>query len=393
MKNRLYEEFAKEKFDKEKNYNAIISKVKEGNTMKNKTTKYKILNIAAIFIVAIIVASLTPSIYAKIQWNIQFKEYQNREYETGSGTIKEAEESGYGQDIDMEYITQDGIDVKVDSIMITDDYFKANINFKFAEGIEVNSNTFDFGVAVYDEQKNVYGVSTRMHLGTNEKYDYYTINMYKEIGVEYNKRDVYAIQLSDEKQGGIVSVDEENRNIISKVEMKSSKGFPKSKKLYIRVFDLGYFMANIDRNNSKNNVVESFTISDAEWDFEIDVPDKFYERQTIELKLKEDIPGVEIEKIAVSEVGLLIRAKIEGLNDIVFSGKDMTSEEWQKVRNETINITDGEGNIYYENSMGTLQGKDWVALNYSINKNTLEKRLFFNVKVNGKQYSSELVKK
>lgn len=393
MKNRLYEEFAKEKFDKEKNYNAIISKVKEGNTMKNKTTKYKILNIAAIFIVAIIVASLTPSIYAKIQWNIQFKEYQNREYETGSGTIKEAEESGYSQDIDMEYITQDGISVKVDSLMITDDYFKANINFKFAEGIEVNSKTFDFGVAVYDEQKNVYGVSTRMHLGTNEKYDYYTINMYKEIGVEYNKKDVYAIQLSDEKQGGIVSVDEENRNIISKVEMKSSKGFPKSKKLYIRVFDLGYFMANIDRDNPKNNVVESFTISDAEWDFEIDVPDKFYERQTIELKLKEDIPGVEIEKIAVSEVGLLIRAKIEGLNDIVFSGKDMTSEEWQKVRNETINITDGEGNIYYENSMGTLQEKDWFGLSYSINKNTLEKRLFFNVKVNGKQYSSELIEK
>lgn len=394
MKNRHYEEFAKDKFDKEKNYNAIISKIKEGSSMKkNKSTKYKILNIAAIFIVTIIIASLVPSIYAKIQWNIQFKEYQNREYETGSGTIKEAEESGYGQKVDMEYITQDGISVKVDSIMITDDYFKANINFKFAEGIEVNSNTFAFGIAVYDEQKNVYGVYTRMHLGTNEKYDYYTINMYKEIGIEYNKKDVYAIQLSDEKQGGIVSVDEENRNIISKVEMKSSKGFPKSKKLYIRVFDLGYFMANIDRNNPKNNVAESFTISNAEWHFEIDVPDKFYERQTTELKLKEAIPGVEIEKMAVSEVGLVIRAKIEGLNDIVFSGKDMTSEEWQKVRNETINITDGEGNIYYENSMGTLQEKDWFALNYSINKNTLEKRLFFNVKVNGKQYSSELIKK
>ena len=394
MKNRHYEEFAKDKFDKEKNYNAIISKIKEGSSMKkNKSTKYKILNIAAIFIVTIIIASLAPSIYAKIQWNIQFKEYQNREYETGSGTIKEAEESGYGQKVDMEYITQDGISVKVDSIMITDDYFKANINFKFAEGIEVNSNTFAFGIAVYDEQKNVYGVYTRMHLGTKQKYDYYTTNMYKEIGIEYNKKDVYGIQLSDEKQGGIVSVDEENRNIISKVEMKSSKGFPKSKKLYIRVFDLGYFMTNIDRSNPKNNVAESFTISNAEWHFEIDVPDKFYERQTTELKLKEAIPGVEIEKMAVSEVGLVIRAKIEGLNDIVFSGKDMTSEEWQKVRNETINITDGEGNIYYENSMGTLQEKDWFALNYSINKNTLEKRLFFNVKVNGKQYSSELIKK
>ena len=46
MKNRHYEEFAKDKFDKEKNYNAIISKIKEGSPMKkNKSTKYKILNI------------------------------------------------------------------------------------------------------------------------------------------------------------------------------------------------------------------------------------------------------------------------------------------------------------------------------------------------------------
>lgn len=394
MKNRQYEEFAKEKFDKEKNYNAIISKIKEGSPMKkNKSTKYKILNIAAIFIIIIVVASLAPSIYAKIQWNIQFEDFKNREYETGSGTIKEAEESGYTQEIDMDYVTQDGISVKVDSLMITDDYFKANINFKFAEGIEVNSKTFDFGVAVYDEQKNVYGVSTRMHLGTKDKYDYYTLNMYKEIGVEYNKKDVYAIQLSDEKQGGVVSVDEAERNIISKVEMRSSKGFPRSKKMYIRVFDLGYFMANIDRDNPKNNVVESFTISDAEWHFEIDVPDKFYERQTIELKLKEDIPGVETEKITVTESGLVIRAKIEGLDNVVFLGKDMNGEEWIKLRNETINITDGEGNIYYENSIGTLKGKNWYKLNYSISKNTLEKRLFLNVKINGKQYSSELIQK
>ena len=53
----------------------------------------------------------------------------------------------------MNYITQDGISVKVDSLMITDDYLEAKINFKFVDNIEVNSETFGFGYAVYDDEK------------------------------------------------------------------------------------------------------------------------------------------------------------------------------------------------------------------------------------------------
>ena len=39
MKNELYEEFAKEKFNQDNNYQAIISKVKEGYTMKKNKSK------------------------------------------------------------------------------------------------------------------------------------------------------------------------------------------------------------------------------------------------------------------------------------------------------------------------------------------------------------------
>jgi len=71
----------------------------------------------------------------------------------------------------------------------------------------------------------------------------------------------------------------------------------------------------------------------------------------------------------------------------------MSVEEWKKVRNEAVNITDGEGNVYYEISMGTLQEKDWFKMNYEINKNMLNKKLFFNVKINGQQYTTELIEK
>ena len=38
---------------------------------------------------------------------------------------------------------------------------------------------------------NIYGIQTRMHLGENEKYDKYTPYLYKDIGVDYNKKDIY----------------------------------------------------------------------------------------------------------------------------------------------------------------------------------------------------------
>lgn len=177
--------------------------------------------------------------------------------------------------------------------------------------------------------------------------------------------------------------------------MGSNKGFPKSKKIYIRVFDLGYSMIDLGEENNKLRIeqAEDFSLSNAEWIFEINVPEKFYERETTELTLKDEIPGLEIEKITVTEVGLVVRAKIEGFSDIVYLGKDMKPDEWQKLRNETVNITDEEGTIYYENTMGTVQGKNWFRMNYEINKNMLNKKLFLNVKINRQQYSSELIEK
>lgn len=387
MKNRQYEEFSEEKFNKNKNYQAIMSKVKEGKTMRS----FKMSNVAAVLAVVIIVSCMAPSIYAKIQWNIQFKEYQNREFETGSGTIKEAVESGYYEEVEMDYITQDGVSSKVDSLIITDDYLEAKINFKFADGIQVDSERFSYGFAVYDDENNIYGIFTRMHLGSPEKRDKYTPYIYREIGVKYNKNDIYANQLNDASGQEMVSVSEEERNIISKITMNSTKGFPRSKKLYIRVFDLGYSMVELGQR--KIEQAEDFSISDAEWIFEIDVPEKFYERRTTELKLKEEIPGVEVEKITVTEVGLVVRAKIEGMNAIIDSGKDMSGNDWQKLRNETIYISDGEGKVYYENTMGTAQTKDWIKMNYEISKNMLSKKLYLHVKVNGQQYVSELIEK
>ena len=227
-----------------------------------------------------------------------------------------------------------------------------------------------------------------MHIG--EKRDNITPYIYQDIGVKYNKNDIYSLQYTD--NCGVSNVSANERNIVSQIHMGSSKGFPKSHKIYIRVFDLGYNMVNVKYNGEPNDI-EEFTISNAEWIFEINVPDRFYERQEQNLVLKDEIPGVEIDKLYVTEVGLTLKIKVEGLTDIVMSGKDMNINEWDELRKNTINISDEDGNIYYETTMGSTQEKNKYRMQYDINKNMLDKRFFLNVKVGDKQYSSELIKK
>ncbi len=385
MINKVMKEYLENINNKDSNYEEILKKEK-----KTKFSGKKLASIVAVFVAVVALGTASTQIYAKIQWDIKFKEYQNREYEQGSGNIKEAFESGYGEVVDMDYIEQDGIKAKVDSLIITDDYFGANINIQFDENIKLNSETFQFAFAVYDESKNVYGIFTRMHLGKNEKRDNITPYIYQDIGVKYNKNDIYGLQYLD--NAGISNISASDRNIVSKIQMGSSKGFPKSKKIYIRVFDLGYYMANI-KTNGEPNEVEDFQISDAEWIFEINVPDKFYERQTQELTLKDDIPGVEIKKLYATEIGLTLKIKVDGLTDIVMAGKDMSMQEWDELRKNTINITDEDGNIYYEKTMGTTQEHDIFRMSYEISKDMLNKKFFLNIKIGDKQYSSELIKK
>ena len=386
MINKAFKEYTEKMNNMNLNYEAILSKQKKGG-MKMKFKKKKILNIAAMFIAVILVGVLSTQIYAKIQWDIEFKEYQNREYATGTGAIKEAIESGYNEVINMDYIKQDGISAKIDSLMLSDDHLEANVHFIFDEGIELNSETLSFGYAVYDDENNIYGISERIHYNDEEKrYGNYTKYIYEDLGVKYNKKDMHSIQYNDSSSYGNISA--EGREIISKFSMNSIKGFPRSKKIYIRIFDLGYDMMNISEENS---IIEDFNINDAEWIFEIEVPDKFYERETTKLTLKEEISPIDIQKITLTETGMVIQFKSKEFRDTVMSGKDMETGEWEKVQKELIYITDGEGNSYSPTSMGTTGEENGMKVTFNISKTALEKQLFLNVKLNDKQYTSELI--
>ena len=350
--------------------------------------RFKITNIAAVLLFAIIIGSITPMIYAKIQWNVEFKEYQNRPIGESKGSLDEARESDYAEILDMDYVKQDGVSIKPNSILMTDDCFDANITFKFAEDKIVNSETFGFGYAVYDEDKNMYDVYSRMHIGAYEKYDNTVPFLYKELGIECDKKDMYEKILSDSGNCGVVEVNEEEKSLTANITFRAKDAFPKSKKIYIRIFDLGYFMVDNESERKLANA-ENFKISDAEWIFEIELPEKFYERQSLELKLKDEIPELDVEKITLTELGLVLKFKSQPYFELIQAGKDM-KDNFSNATKNMLNITNGEGKIYQE-LVSEMLKEDNFKITFDAGKKDLDKKLFINFTVDGKKYTSELI--
>ncbi len=371
MINKAFSEYMEQINNMETNYKKIISKKKGVVKMKKK-----ILNIAAVFLTVIILGVASTQIYAKIQWDIQFKEYQNREVMEAKANIEEL--------INMEYVKQDGISAKVDSIILTDDSFDANISFKFDEDKVVNSETFGYGYAIYDENKNIYQIFSRMHLDNSQKFDNTVHFIYKELGIDYNKKDIYAKILSDSSGISNLETNAEDKTIVTNVNLRATDNFPISKKIYIRIFDLGYVMLD-----SKTRTTENFTISDAEWIFEIDVPEKLNDRKTVELKLESEIPGIEIQKLTLTETGMVLKFKSEEYLELISAGKDMNGNEFLEACRNKLNITDGEGKVYQELGAGTTGTDRGFKITLDAKKEDLSKKLYLNYN----NYTRELVEK
>lgn len=388
MVNKVFREHIEELNNKTAIFEEIIKKEKRKTNMKKRT-----FNIVTTFLIVIIIWVTSSQIYAKIQWDIQFKEYKNNMILPEEGSLEEAKENGYSEVINMNFVEKEGISIKVDSMLITDDCFDANITFKFNEDVVVDSESFSFGYAIYDENKNIYAISNRMNPTIKQKRDYTTVNLYKELGIDYNKKDIYKKILAHQFGIRTIEVNPNTRTITSNINVTTRKSFPKSKKIYIRIFNLGYTMYEMENNKPKMNNAEDFSMSKYIWNFEIEVPEKFYERETVELKPKSDIPGIEIQKITVTESGMVLRFKSEEYNKMIFEGKDIPSEEFLKRQEEMLNIKDETGKVYKVEIGGTTGEENEYSFHIDINKSDLNKKFYINFMDNGILYTRELLVK
>ena len=159
--------------------------------------------------------------------------------------------------------------------------------------------------------------------------------------------------------------------------MTSEKGFPKSKKLYIRIFDIGYSLYHFDEEARKMLAVENRTISDAEWILEVNVPEEFYQREMIELKMAEEIEGLELTKAEVTETGLSVKVKHEDMMKIIEEGMNQPTEEFDEAVHNAIHIEDGAGNKYYNFGLGTTGNQGEVKMKFDINKEQITEKTYY----------------
>ncbi len=382
LESKLLKNYLNEKYSKENNYYEILQKVKGSGNMK----KRKILNIAAILLIVIMLGALTPSIYAKIQWNIEYQEYENRPINYGSATINEAIQE-YEKNIQMDYIYKNDIGIKIDSLILTNDYFKINVNFQLPEDIELNTQTFRYGFAVYDENGNIYGIQERM-LFKDEKVPYWE-KLYKELGTNYDKKDVFAVQLKDSSGMGVIT--SQKGNIIAYTEMTSNKGFPKSKKLYIRIFDIGYDLMELNEEKTQMLSAQNVNITNDEWIIELNIPEEFYTRQSINLKLANEVEGLKVSKAELTKTALVMKVEQDGLRKAVMDGRNLSEEEFTNKINEAIHIEDEQGNTYNYTNLSTTENPEEIQLKFSLSTKDISKRLYLCVKINEKDYKVELI--
>ncbi len=379
MSNKVFKEYMEKENNIDLNYKKIMSKTNE---------KKKILNIAAAVMVITILGIITGSNYAKRSYNIDYREFETNE-EKWCG-VERSNENGYTEKIDMDYVYKDDIGVKINSLFMTDDFFETKVDIKLPKNLQIHSDTISYGYAIYDEnpENKIYSFSERLPT----EYNYDITDFYKEVGTKYNRFDIFVSQYSLEGGREITKITK--GNILSNISLHSREGFPKSKKIYIKIFDIGYYMSNSD-GLENDFQTEDFNLSGKnEWLFEIDVPERMYNRKTINLKLEHDIPEVNFDKFTVSESKMYLYVYMdnseisEKLDNINLRNYD---EEARKIIGERIHITDENDNIYYRSDYGGY-GLDYMDAKFDIDKYNLKEHEFFlNININGKYYKEKII--
>lgn len=358
---------------------------------KYMINKRKLLQVVSVLAVVVIFVGIGTGIKAKNHWDIGFKEYEANERSLGFSTIKAATEAGYTENLDMDYVVQDGIGVKLSSLLMTDEYVEIIVDFKFPEDMEINTETFCFSFGVCDEEKNVYAVETRLNgyspAWSSESPVEHIKDMYQRWGIEFDRTNIFGDHFISGGTGGL-PISAKDHTITSKMTFTPFDVYPKSKKLYVVIKDLGFTMVDF---SGEENYTEDFDISDAEWSFEIDVPKKFYERTMTKLDVAEEIPNLSLDKVEVSEIYLVVKGSLEGFFETVYEGE--IPLKWTEVWEKSIYITDENGEIYYCNNSDNYTGKDGFRYFFEITKDMLNKKFFLNVVQDGKLYTSELVQK
>lgn len=238
----------------------------------------------------------------------------------------------YIENVETDYIESNGISLKVNNVLMDDCNLDLMFECKIKGIIDGNVN----GIAIDDV--SIIDEDNQPIWYLNNNYEYEFQNKY--IGnIKDIKTDSYAT--------AIEKID--NSKCQFSYTLFSNKGFPKSKKLYIKISRI---LLNMENNNR---------IIEGAWNFEINLPQKFYNRSNITYKISDETKDIQLQKAILQPTGLNIRFQI--------TIDEYLDSERIKYLFKNLRIEDEKGNIYQVNSDSGIFMDQWLNLEatFSIN--------------------------
>ena len=363
MNNKFMDYLITTEYDKEKNYTIIMNRINE------KRKPYYIKTIAASVLFFIIAGLLGNGIYAKIQWNIQYKEYLNVDRGVTSLSVKESESSGNLVKIDDQYNYKNNIGLKIDNLFISDDELELDVFIDLSKIDNFRSDTLGFGYIIYDENNSIIGAYTRRgweYGKFNSLKKCFSTNYFKkfmkEKNISYKEHDL--VKLMNYNSCSEKLIESTNKIVTQRILISSeNRKIPKSQKIYIRIFDLGYAVSD-----SKTLDYEDFELcKNEEWNYDIIIPDKIYSRKNLDLMVENTTSKAKITTASISESRLIIE----------FDGFESTDEYNKFVEdndndNFRLYLEDQNGNVinYSQNIGGYAPNEELTYKCYfDLNKN------------------------
>ena len=355
-----FEKLEKRIFSKLETEASINNFLKEREENKSKE-KYTILKRVIAAIVSITAISGTVLFaYSKMQ-EFNYIDYGYSLTGQENDSVKNSTESGYAENLNTEYTYVKGIGCKINSYFISDNAVGIQLDFDFSNKKLEKNNKIVTKFIIYDEKGNVYGKTyfSENFIKTLKETKYIN-NFYRKHNLNNND------ELANQKFDGPLYQNEQH--VIYRILLSSPNDrFPRNKKLYVNIHDIGY---NTMATDAKYDF-KSITKNKIEWNFEIDVSEKFYNRTNDEYKLKENEENFELENMIVTDTQTTITYKGKKID--IIKG-----------------IVDNNGNLYKRGTARYLDNQ--YSTNCSFNKSMETTPLYLRIEVNGEIKDIELEK-
>ena len=259
--------------------------------------------------------------------------------------IDTAIENGYIEEPDMEYISSNGTDARVENFLMDDYNLSFTLDIKFGDNVSV-SEILDVTIPdllITDEENRI------LYCGDKEM----LTDFCEKNSMNYEYKIFNENYINSGINNFIRSKDEETNSIEVVCNLQGDK-YPKSEKMKINFEKIGILKQN---NNENNNI---FVVGN--WKLALDVPDKFYNREEIVYTIKScNYDDIYIDEFSVKNTGttFAFHTKVDPVynesdTEDVKREKDKLFSEWHfnEIKNKRdfiINeyIEDKDGNIYY----------------------------------------------